>query len=338
VNCAIVGAGRTGRGFLARLLGGQASLAFIDRDADLVEALHTAGLFGIRYFDGSAGETVRGYRAFHVDDPACEGVLAAADAVFIAVGAGEARAAGAWLSGFRLPECVVACENAACPAELLGDPLRDTALSGAVFCTTVEEDGLNLASERYPALHVSDGDAAGALRGLRGVIVERDFDTLMRRKLYTYNGASGLIAYLGAEKGIEDYAWAARDRNVAAQLTHFYEQVNAAICAEYGVDPIEQAEFAAFSRAKFENRAVSDSVARNAADPARKLSPDDRIIAPARLILKHGGDAGPSARTAAAALRYMGVRARGDAEAALRGVCGLEGGEPLFAMVLEMFV
>ena len=337
MNCVIVGAGRTGRGFIARLLHKQASITFIDRDLQLVEALNAARSFDIRYFDGSAGETIANYRAYHVDDPACACALAAADAVFVSVGPSETGAAGAWLNGFSLPQCVVACENATRPAALLGEPLKDTALSGAVFCTTVEDGGLNIAGEHYPALHVSDGAAAGALRGLDGFVVEPDFDTLMLRKMYTYNGASGIIAYLGAQKGIEDYGEAAYDRDIAEELTRFYEQINAAVCAEYGIDRAEQAAFAALSRVKFENRAIVDSVTRNAADPRRKLSPGERIIAPARLIMKHGGDARPLARTAAAALQYMGVKTIGEAEATLTDICGLDDDDPLRAMILEAF-
>lgn len=157
----------------------------------------------------------------------------------------------------------------------------------------------------------------------------------MIRKIYTYNAASAVIAYLGAKKGYCEYPDAANDAEIARELDSFYAEINCAICAEYGIDPREQAEFAELSRRKFQNRAIKDSVERNAANPARKLSAGERIIAPARLILKHGGSADALVKTAAAAIEYMGAKDAREAERALTDICGINMNESIFGKIMS---
>ena len=231
---------------------------------------------------------------------------------------------------------VVACENAVVPSETLGEPLSKVVGSGAIFCTTVADGSLDILSEHYPFLHVGDCSASGVLARLRGFEAEPEFDTLMARKIFTYNAASGIIAYQGAALGIESYPEAANQPAIERELDEFYWEVNAAISAEYGVELGAQETFAAFSKKKFQNRAIADTVARNATSPLRKLGAEERIIAPARLIQRRGGTAGPLIRTAAAALHYLGAT-EASAPGVLKGTCDLVPGEPLYREILQTF-
>lgn len=338
MNCVILGAGRTGRGFIARLLHGQAQICFIDKDRALIDALNKTRRYTIGYFEGGPADEIGGYQALSTQDARCRQALERCDAVFVSVRGENGAEAGAWLEEqIDRPVCVIACENAAVPARLLGGKLQNTAASGAVFCTTVESGPLDILSERYPSLHVSRHGTSPAVSALRGIAVEPDFDTLMTRKIYTYNGASALIAYLGAALGITSYAQAARDARIEPVLDAFYAATGSAISIEYGTAPEEQRAFALFSKRKFQNESISDSVGRNAASPERKLAPGERVMGPARLIEKHGGDLAPSARTAAAALRYMGLTGRGEAQDALVRICKCAPGEPLFDRILSAF-
>ena len=52
----ILGAGKSGRGFIARLLYKEAVITFIDSDQDLVKRLNEEKGFSVRYFDGSPAE------------------------------------------------------------------------------------------------------------------------------------------------------------------------------------------------------------------------------------------------------------------------------------------
>lgn len=73
----------------------------------------------------------------------------------------------------------------------------------------------------------------------------------MLRKIYTYNASSAIIAYLGAEKGIQSYAQAACDSDIARELDLFYAQINRALCLEYSIAPAEQQQFSLNARKKF---------------------------------------------------------------------------------------
>lgn len=338
MRCVIVGAGRTGRGFLARLLAGHARIALIDSDRALVERLNERGAYAIRYFDGAPETGITGYEAYHTDDARCAAVLSESDVVLVCVRGENDPEAGAWLEARLAGEkCVIACENAVVPAELLEGELQRTAASGAIFCTTIEDGPLDILSESYPALHVSARGIPEDFAKLPGIIVEPDFDTLMLRKIYTYNAASAIIAYLGWAYGFESYPEAANDRRIEERLDRFYRAIDGAICAEFTIDPEAQRRFSAFSKLKFQNPAIADSVARNAASPERKLAASERIIAPMRLIEKHGGDAGPLIETAAAAIKYSGIHDAENAARMLQSLCGLAEGEDLFIRILEAF-
>lgn len=333
----VLGAGLSGRGFLARLLCGQAHITLIDEDRQLVDRLRQAGAFRVSGFDGRPIRTVGGYRALHTDDDACRQALDDCDVILSCVRAENAPRAGRWLQSVcRQKKPVVACENALDPAATLRLEDGWQVSSAAIFCTTVAGAGLDILSEDLDALVLSRERAPQALTGLSGFTLEPDFRQLMMRKIYTYNAASAIIAYLGAEKGYEQYSQAANDPDIDRELGLFYNAVNRSICEEYGVAPEAQERFAQRSRAKFQNPHILDSVARNASSPERKLSAHERIIAPALLILRHGGDVSPLIRAAAAALRYAGCDREG-AEQLLTGASGLTRDEPLFKAILERF-
>lgn len=335
LKAGIIGAGQTGRGLLPRLLHGQAEIVFADKDSALIERLNAEGSYEVRFFGGER-ESVRieGYRAYTMDQAA--EALKACDLVFISVRAENTPEVGTWFKENVGNKPLVCCENAPCPAALIEDSGLKAA-SGAIFCTTVKTDTLDIESENFPALYVSKANLPDALRGLDGFRIEDDFDLLMQRKLYTYNAASGIIAYLGAEKGYTDYASAGNDPEIDAKLDTFYAEINRAICAEYGVEEQSQAEFAKLSKIKFQNRAIVDTVARNAASPMRKLGAHERIMEPMRLIVKCGGNAGVLYETAAAALHYAGAKTCEDAKKLLEEAAGLSSGDQRTTEILSVF-
>lgn len=304
----IIGAGKTGRGFVGRLAAeAGCEIAFVDRDASLVDRLNAQGGFGISFFGGARADLrVEHYRAYTWESAE----LAGAELIFVSVGGQNLADVGEML-GKKLPRNgihrVITCENAPSPAQTLSNVLnRDDVFvsEAAVFCTTIENGGLNIASENYPYLPCDAdrlGDYAPFIPAVRPV---REFGNFLTRKLYTYNAASCVISYLGAVKGLTVYSDAANDPEILTLLNINYAQTNRAMCAEFGYDEKDQAEFAALSRAKFTNAAIRDTVERNARDVERKMAPDERIVGIMRLIQKHGGDASVLEMTAAAALLY----------------------------------
>ena len=71
LKIAIVGAGRTGRGFIARLLRERAQTVFFDKNEALIGQLRLRGEFRVHYYDSDKIDTISGYEAYATGDPAC---------------------------------------------------------------------------------------------------------------------------------------------------------------------------------------------------------------------------------------------------------------------------
>ena len=304
----VVGAGKTGRGFIGRLASeAGCGIVFVDQDKELVERLGRAGGFCVSFFGGEREKIrVGNFSAATWEQADFTG----AELIFVSVGGQNLQNVGEMLRE-KLPEggqyTVIACENASSPADKLTKYIgrTDVTVSEAtVFCTTIEDGGLDIASENYPYLQCDADRLNGYVPFIPAVRPVGEFGNFLTRKLYTYNAASCVIAYLGAAKGYSVYSDAANDPEILALLDRNYEQINLAMCREFGYSPEDQAEFAALSRKKFTSTAIRDTVERNARDVARKMAPGERIIGIMNLIGKHGADASVMEMTAAAALLY----------------------------------
>jgi mannitol-1-phosphate 5-dehydrogenase len=171
-----------------------------------------------------------------------------------------------------------------------------------------------------------------------------EFGNFLTRKLYTYNSASCIIAYLGYLKGYTVYSDAANDPEILSQLDHNYEIMNQCMCLEFGYDPEDQKEFAALSRDKFTDRTIVDTVARNAREPQRKIGPVERVTGPLLLQLKYGMDSSVLEKTLAAMILYRPAEEtewnRMVAELTPAGVlstlAGLTPESPVFQRVLSL--
>ena len=303
----IIGAGQTGRGFLARLAHeSNVKAAFIDKDEKLVQALKKTGGYEVRFF-GDVREPVR-----ITDYTACgweDADLAEVGTILVSVGQGNLADVGHELQKRLLPRKnyrIVTCENAAGPAQQLQDAIGmpDVRVSeAAVFCTTTSKN-LSVLSENYPYLPFDAGRLPGYIPEIAAMKPTAHFQNFLKRKIYTYNSASGVIAYLGWIKGYEEYAAAANDPEIRSLLDRNYSSINNALCKEFGYNKKEQEEFARLSLVKFSNPEIEDTISRNARQALRKLGPEERIFGPMELVIKHGEDSSVLVRTAAAALLY----------------------------------
>ncbi len=304
----VVGAGKTGRGFVGRLLkeAGR-EILFIDRDQKLVDALNEAGSFTVHFFgDGREPLKVDHFRAAVWENASFED----AELILVSVGGQNLPDVGKSMAGL-LDESrhytVITCENASHPSAVLKAAVGKSNISvseATVFCTTIEGEGLDIRSEDYPCLQCDEDLLEGYEPGIRQIRPFPQFSNFLTRKLYTYNAASCVIAYLGWIKGYENYGDAANDEEILALLDQNYQATNRALCREFGYDEGDQEEFALLSRKKFCDRTIADTISRNARDPQRKLAAGERIIGPIRLLLQYGEDASVLEKTAAAALLY----------------------------------
>ena len=344
---AVVGAGKTGRGFIGRLLTeAREEILFIDKDTELIHALKESGKFCVSFF-GNEREPVEvtHFQACTWEDVSLEDV----ELIFVSVGGQNLQEAGKSLANClddKRHYYLITCENASHPAETLKKAIGKDNVSvseAAVFCTTIEGEGPDIASEDYPYLQCDEGLLDGYVPGIRQIRPMERFSDFLTRKLYTYNAASCVIAYLGWAKGYTDYADAANDEEIMGLLDQNYAATNRVLCREFGYDEKDQEEFALLSKKKFCSRTIIDTVARNARDPQRKLAASERIMGPIRLLCKYGEDASVLEKTAAAAILYKAgpqdawtkIHAEKTKEEILQDICGVKPEEPVFADIMR---
>ena len=348
----IVGAGKTGRGFLARLLQeAEKEVIFIDKDKELVDSLNEAKEFQVRFF-GGVRETyvVNNYSAYTWEEEELKDILAEnAELIFVSVGGQNLKDVGNKLAEVLSKDkkyYIVTAENASKPSQTLKDAIgrEDLVVSeSTVFCTTIEEEGIHINSENYPYLQCNAELLEGYVPDAATIKVIDNFSNFLTRKLYTYNAASCVIAYLGWKKGYTNYADAANDEEILELLDKNYEITNRVLCKEFGYEKEDQKEFALLSKAKFCDRTIVDTVARNARDPQRKLAAGERIMGPISLMYKYGEDASVLEQTAAAAIEYdhdgedawRAIKAEKTVEQILTDICGLEKSDKSYENILK---
>ena len=374
------GAGKIGRGFLGQLLcEGGCRTTFVDADTALVDALNARGEYPLRLASDAETQTVRigNLRALDArrDGDAITQAVVEADLVSIAVGAAVlphvAPALAAGLNARASAGCgpinVLLCENqwhaAALMRGLLAPHLApkamgyfesqvglvETVIGRMVPITTPEqraEDPLLVVAEPYKELPVARAMLRGDPPPLPGLILADNFEAYEARKLYLHNMSHAALAYLGYQR-CHEYIWqCAADADVLDTSRQALDEIIPALGAEYGLTLLDLTTFADDLLRRFANRALGDTVARVAADPLRKLRPEDRLVGAAHLCLKRGvtptalakiiwfaftyeerADVNPQALTAP---RW----ALGD-EAALTAITGIEGDSVLSEMILS---
>ena len=318
----IIGAGKTGRGFLARLLGDSPfDIVFVDASKELVDRINADGGYKIHFFGGKrAPYEISGVRAALPESDEALDWMARASAVFTAVG--EQNVAGLLPFLERALErrrrehrpklSLFVCENGVTPSaplvQALASRTAEIEIAGAaIFCSTIElpDSRLDMQSEVYDELPF-DVDYLTTFSPPAWMKPTLNFPALLRRKIHTYNCFSGCIAYLGAFKGYRWYADAALDSEIATILDRIAEPLNQAIAKSFGIGIEEQRRFSQAALRKFKDPTIRDDIPRNARNVLRKLAPHDRLVGPALLIQENGGSIDALALAIAAALHYRG--------------------------------
>ena len=345
----IIGAGKTGRGFIGRLVcQEQAEITFIDKNESLVKELNEKSCFEVSFF-GNVREpmNVSGYRAFTWE----QADLSETELIIVSVGGTNLVDVGMELSK-RLDKkktyYIITAENYANPSKVLKEAIgldQVFVSESTVFCTTIENGELDISSENYPYLQCDADLLGGYVPEFQTIKPIHEFGNFLTRKLFTYNAASCVIAYLGHLRGYSDYAKAANDEEVLTLLDQNYAVTNRVLCKEFGYDLADQEEFALLSKNKFCDKTIIDTVARNAREPQRKLGPKERIIGPLNLIHKYGEDASVLEMTAAAMLLYDNegedawrkIKAENTPEEILTSICKLDSESKAFQNIMKHY-
>jgi len=315
------GGGNIGRGFVGALLAESGlEVTFVDVAEAVVDTLNRTHAYPVRYVstDGHEDVWVTGVGAVNGNDrEATSDAIAACDIMATAVGARILKfivpniVAGLrkrWAMG-GAPLNIIICENlmdankvleGMLKAELTEEECRKfdetvglvEASIGRMVPVQTEEmkDGepMRVCVERYGFLPVDKAAFKGEIPEIKNMIPFEPFDFYIKRKLYIHNMGHATCAYLGDLLGLA-YIYEAIDEPEIRILTE-----NAMLESAMALSRRYRTELAGLQLHitdllhRFTNAALKDTCQRVGGDPARKLSPDDRLIGAAALAMEEG--------------------------------------------------
>ena len=375
MKAVMYGGGNIGRGFIGMLLS-QAGyeVTFVDVVDAVVDTLNREHQYPVRILSSEGHKDVAVTNVCAVngnDQEKVADAIANADIMATAVGARILKfivpniIAGLrkrWAMG-KAPLNIIICENLMDANKVLEGMLKEqlTEEEKALFDETVglveasigrmvpvqteemkDGDPMRVCVESYGFLPVDKAAFKGEIPQIAGMVPFDPFDFYIKRKLYIHNMGHATCAYLGDLLGLE-YIYQAIDvPDVRLIVENAMLESAVALSEKYGVPlngivcHIEDLLY------RFTNKALQDTCARVGGDPARKLSPEDRLIGSSSLILGCGGLPAYIAVGAAAGLcRY--IRENEMEQSAENGlkvlseVSGLQADSALRRLIMEMY-
>lgn len=369
------GGGNIGRGFIGATLSQSGyAVTFVDVAAPVVTALREKGTYPVRYVSNAGHEDVWIQNVTAVngnDQQAVADVIARCDIMATAVGVRVlpwivpnivAGLRKRWAVG-QAPLNIIICENLMNANHVLEGMLKAqlTQEECALFDKTVglveasigrmvpvqtEEmkDGapLRVCVEKYGFLPVDKDAFKGPIPEIANLVPYAPFDFYLKRKLYIHNMGHATCAYLGDILG-HSYIYESIDvADVYILVKNAMLESAQALAAEFQVPLKPLMDHIDDLLGRFTNAALGDTCQRVGGDPARKLSPEDRLIGAGKLALQQGiMPCHIAAGAAAGVCRYLAENDKAqtmeNAMDVLQQTSGLDSQEPLAQLILHMY-
>ncbi|QIK70635.1 hypothetical protein G7062_10115 [Erysipelothrix sp. HDW6C] len=302
----IIGAGQTGRGFIPQYLDSKSLITFVDKDRELVTQLNELGTYTIDYYgEKRASKIISSYKAYSME---AEFDVDDFDCIAISVGESNLPEVVDWIvRHFKDIPLLATFENGTDTGGFLRNLFEVHGITAniipfAIFCTTNTVSLCDIMSEDITYLPYD------ARTGTQDIFMPSipiaDFAQFMERKIFTYNGLSAIIAYLGYLKGYTYLHEAANDPTINHKAHQYLDTLNQALAFYFKVPLEEQHEFAMNAFRKFSNTEIADTIERNTRDVIRKLGPTERFIKPLNIMIDRNLHSNVLIETIAAALVY----------------------------------
>lgn len=290
----ILGAGKTGRGFIPRFLQ-PVSLTFCDKNQDLIHTLSKQSTYQIHFFNERSAETIH-YDACCVwGSETSRKLFLETDLLCISIDCSNYLSIAEELMMLvkqrETPLIIITFENGVDAGKILlkyGDrEARNNCiiLDAGVFCTTENAEGLDMISQDLDYLPIQE---SGLLLPFTNLTQIKDFSSLMKRKLYTYNCLSAVICYMGYYQGYEWLSEAANDQRIRVKIMKFLPELNKQLSIHFNVPFNDQKSFSDSALLKFADPYLKDSIVRNARNVSRKLGIEERLYKPLQLLKNEG--------------------------------------------------
>lgn len=321
------GAGNIGRGFIGlQLVKSNYEVCFVDVNTTVVDELKSRGTYEVGYAaEGMANETVTGVTALNSMTEANDVIAAIADAEIVTTAVGPAllsKIAPLIAKGLEKrtkdqPVYVVACENMiGGSTHLQTEVARHTTLSEAVsyFPNAAvdrivplqrHEDPLYVEVEPFFEWVIETKRLPADYPVLEDVTYVEEITPFIERKLFTVNTGHALTSYLGALFEHETIAQSLQDHRVRRGVQTALYETGWLLLEKYEFDAKEHSAYIQKNIQRFENPRIHDEIVRVARSPIRKISPNDRLVKPARELMERGIEANGLALGIAAALTYF---------------------------------
>lgn len=305
----IIGAGKTGRGFLPQYVKEDDHIIFLDRDVTLISQLQKAGAYQISFYGQERkARVITNYEAMVACEESYQSALLNCDMIAIAIGIDNYKDLAETLKPHLLKlkeKVIVTFENGIDAASRLQKMLQEEQLKiteGSIFCTTNTENEIDILSQELCYLPLKDQYLEGVF--FQHITPIADFHSFMERKLYTYNLLSALFAYPGYIAGYHWLYEAANDSSIhqaAMQLMSLFDPI---LAQYFHITIQEQRMFSKAAIEKFANPFIQDDIARNCRDVKRKLESKERFMKPFTMMTEAKQDTTILLKTIAAALIY----------------------------------
>ena len=369
------GGGNIGRGFIGATLSQSGyEVTFVDVAAPVVQALQEQNTYPVRYVSTEGYEDVWIQNVTAVDGNNTDAVataIAECDIMATAVGVRVlpwivpnivAGLRKRWAESGKALNIII-CENLMNANHVLEGMLKEklTEEECALFDKTVglveasigrmvpvqtEEmkDGhpLRVCVEKYGFLPVDKDAFKGEIPEITNLVPYSPFDFYLKRKLYIHNMGHATCAYLGDILGL-DYIYQSIDRaDVYILVKNAMLESAQALAAQYQAPIKPLMDHIDDLLGRFTNAALGDTCQRVGGDPARKLSPEDRLIGASKLALQQGiAPCHIAVGAAAGVRRYLSENEKAqtveNALEVLKEVSGLNGDDKLAQMILAMY-
>ena len=373
MKAVMYGGGNIGRGFIGALLSNSGyEVAFVDVVDDVINALNREHTYPIRIIKGDTYKDINVKNVSAVDgkDPAAVAeVIAGADIMATAVGVNVLKfIIPNIVSGLRLrkernlpPLNIIICENLNDANKIIEGMIKEqlteeeivwfdeniglveAAIGRTVPVQTEEmKDGnpLRVCVESYGYLPVDKEAFKGEIPEIKNMVPFAPFDFFIKRKLFLHNMGHAMTAYLGDLLGIE-YIYEAIDNDeIYIIVKGAMEESARALSKKYGVALEDIMLHITDLLDRFTNAALRDTCSRVGREPARKLSPNDRLIGSATLVSEMGITPAYIAIGAAAGLyRYMNEAEDKTITGydVVENICKLNTNSELTKLILDMY-
>lgn len=367
------GGGNIGRGFVGALfsLSGY-RVNFVDVAKGVVDELREKQRYPIRIVSNAGCEDIMIENVSAVDGndtQATAEAIAECDIMATAVGARILKfivpniVAGLrkrWAEGAR-PLNIIICENLNDANRILEGMIRELLSDEeqALFTETVGlveasigrmvpvqtdemKDGepLRVCVERYGFLPVDKSAFKGKIPVVKGMVPSEPFDFYVKRKLFVHNMGHATTAYLGDIFAYPLICEAIADADIRIIVREAMTESAIALSRRYDVPLDALVLHICDLVGRFGNAALKDTCARVGADPARKLSPDDRLSGALTLAVEQGiTPVYICAGIAAGMRRYLAEAGMAfsveNARKVLSEVCHISPSEPVSGIILR---